>query len=63
MVRRGCFGIQVPDDDAEVLKAMYGPEQGYSGKYKDDLTGQVLRDDLVKEARAVELAFFTSKGV
>ena len=63
MVRSGCFGIQVPDDDAEVLKSMYGPEQGYSGKYKDDLTGQVLRDDLVKEARAVELAFFTSKGV
>ena len=32
-------------------------------KYKDDLTGQPLRDDLVKIARAKELEFFCSKGV
>ena len=38
-------------------------EQGYSGAYKDDLAGQVLRDELVKKARAVELAYFNSKGV
>ncbi len=63
MLKEGCYGIQVADDDAEVLKSMYGPEQGYSGKYRDDLTGQVLRDDLVKKARAVELAYFNSKGV
>ena len=43
------------DDDAEGLKSISGPSPGYSGAYKDDLTGQVLRDDLVKKARAVEL--------
>ena len=42
---------------------MYGPEQGYSGRFKDDLTGQVLRDDLVLEARAKELKFFADKQV
>ena len=63
MLRSGCFGMQVPDDDAEVLRATYGPEQGYTGKFKDDITGQVLRDEWVHEARAVELAFFSAKGV
>ena len=33
------------------------------GNFKDDLTDQVLRDDLVKAARAVELAYFHSKKV
>ena len=51
------------DDDMAVLEAMYGPEQGYRGKYKDDLTGQVLKDALVLQARAVELAYFNSKRV
>ncbi len=59
----GCYGVQVANDDAEILKEMYGPEQGYSGRYKDDLTGQVLKDDLVKQARAKELAYFNQKGV
>ena len=36
---------------------------GYSGKYRDDLTGQVLKDELVTKARAVELAYFHSKSV
>ena len=39
------------------------PEQGYSGRFKDDMTGQVLSDDLVKDARAKELEFLTSRGV
>ena len=60
----GCYGIQakadpVPgsaEDEHEVAeKFLYGPAQGYSGKYRDDLTGQPLRDDLVKAARAKEL--------
>ncbi len=63
LLKTGCFGIQVPDEDAEVEKNLRGPAQGYSGRFVDDLTGQVLRDDLVKEARAKELAFFHSKGV
>ena len=63
LLKNGCFGIQVPDDDAAVLKSMFGPAQGYSGRYRDDLTGQVLRDDLVRQARAKELAYFHEKGV
>ena len=68
----GCYGIQAegsePDSepesgDPDVHGQVYGPAQGYSGKYRDDLTGQVLRDDLVRAARAKELDFFTSKGV
>ena len=59
----GCFGIQVPDDDAAVEAATRGLAQGYSEKFKDDLTSQGLKDSLVAEARANELSFFHSKGV
>ncbi len=62
-LKNGCFGVQVPDEDATVEKNMRGPAQGYSGQFRDDLTGQVLRDDLVREARAKELEYFHSKGV
>ena len=60
---QGCYGIQVKEDEHEVLKSMYGPAQGYSGKYKDDMTGQLLKDELVLKARAIELEYFNSKGV
>ena len=63
LLRNGCYGVQVAEDDLAVLKATYGPEQGYSGKYKDDLTGQVLKDALVLQARAVELEYFSPKEV
>ena len=63
LLKDGCYGIQAPDEDAEVERNLRGPAQGYSGKFLDDLTGQVLRDDLVREARAKELEFFHSKGV
>ena len=49
------------EDEHEVLKNMYGPAQGYSCKYKDYLTGQLLKDELVFKARAVELEYFNSK--
>ena len=62
-MKQGCYGIQAADDDLEVLKSIYGPEQGYSGRYKDDLTGQLLKDELVLKARQVELDYFNSKGV
>ena len=42
-LKDGCNGIQVADNDLAVLKATNGPEHGYSGKCKDDLTGQVLK--------------------
>ena len=38
-------------------------DTGYSGKYKDDLSGQLLKDTLVQEARQVELRYFETKGV
>ena len=50
-------------DETEIERQLRSPLQGYSGVYKDDLTGQVLRDELVKAARAVELAYFTSKRI
>ena len=63
LLKEGCYGIQVADDDAAVAASLMGPEQGYSGKYRDDLTGQLLKDVLVEEARAKELLYFHSKGV
>ena len=47
LLKDGCFGVQVPDGDAEVQRSMMGPAQGFSGKYTDDLTKQVLKDTLV----------------
>ena len=63
LMKNGCFGIQVPDDDAAVERSLRGPAQGYSGKFRDDLTGQVLRDADVRAARAKELEYFCTKGV
>ena len=63
LLKDGCYGIQVPDEDDQVQDNLRGPKQGYSGRFKDDLTGQVLKDSLVKEARAAELAYFHTKGV
>ena len=63
LVRDGCFGIQVPDDDAAIEPELRAPQQGFLGRFRDDLTGQVLNDELVIKARAVELSFFHPKGV
>jgi len=63
LIKTGCFGIQVPDDDAAIEREIRGPAQGFSGRFRDDLTGQILNDELVIKARAVELSFFHSKGV
>ena len=63
ILKNGCYGLQAPDDDDEVAREIAGPAQGYSGRFKDDLTGQVLKDSLVLEARAKELAYFHGKGV
>ena len=62
-LKEGCFGVQLEDDEEEIRAACQGPEQGFSGRYRDDLTGQVLKDELVLKARMVELEFFHSKGV
>ncbi len=36
---------------------------GRNGKYRDDMSGQLLRDSLVHEARAKERKYFVDKGV
>jgi len=59
----GVHGLQMPSDEAlfEVDPVELG--NGCSGRFRDDLTGQPLRDNLVQEARAKELEFFAAKGV
>ena len=49
--------------EEDIMGMMYGLDQSYSGRFKDDLTGQVLGDDLSRESRATEIEFFDSKGV
>ena len=63
LLKGGCCGVQVPDDDAAVARELAGPEQGFSGKYRDDLSGQILKDELVEAARAKELMYFHFKGL
>ncbi len=63
VLKEGCYGVQVPDDEEEIRRNTHSPELGYSGKYRDDLTGQLLKDELVEQARAVELLYLHSKGV
>ncbi len=63
MVKDGECGVYAMDDDGELEGALKSPEHGYSGKYRDDTSGQLLKDDLVKEARRKELQYFCSKGV
>ena len=50
-------------EDEDLVHLARGPEQGYSGKYLDDISKQRLRDDLVEEARRKELEYFVAKGV
>ena len=64
LLKDGCFGVQVPNgDDAAIERLLRGPDQRYSGRFRGDLTAQVLKDELVQEARAKELEFFHSKRV
>ena len=63
LFKDSCFGVQVDDDEKEIGDTCQGPEQRFSGWYRDDLTGQVLKDELVTQARLIELAFFNKKGV
>ncbi len=62
----GCVGIQVAEEivDKPTSAILKSAANGYSGKYRDDVTKQVLKDELVLAARRVELDFFfTAKGV
>ena len=62
LLTEGCCGVQVADDDAAVAASLMGPGQGSSGRFRDDLTGQLLNDALVEEARATELVYFNSNA-
>ena len=63
VMKRGEFGLHAIDDDVMIEAELRGPAQGYSGKYVDDMSKQVLKDSMVQEARAKELLYFNSKGV
>jgi hypothetical protein len=57
----GCIGIQPV---FEILKVEAPVNESLvTGKFKDDITGQLLNDSLVMEARAKEMTYFASKGV
>ena len=57
--RPGGIGLHSVCDDVTPASG----EGVYSKGYRDDISGQPLRDDLVREARAKELEYFCSKGV
>ena len=58
--RPGEVGLHAVTDEDEAKTAA---STGCSGKYRDDISGQLLRDNLVQEARNKELRYFCDKGV
>ena len=46
--------MQIQDDEEEIGANCQGPEQGFSGRFRDDLTGQVLKDELVLQEKSLE---------
>ena len=64
MIVEGDFGMRNHEDHLEeVHVAIKEPESLASGKYKDDITGQVLVDSLVGTARKLELEYVEDKRV
>ncbi len=63
VMKRRVVGLHAVYHEDLHANHVHGPEQGYSGKSVDDMSKQVLRDDLVREARAKELTYFNDKGV
>ena len=35
LLKEGCFGVQVPDDEAEIRRNVLGPAMGYSGRCRE----------------------------
>ena len=62
-VKMGCYGVQMADEEDHTIQQCFGPAQGYTGRFKDATTGQILKDDLVIDARRKELEYFCSKEV
>ena len=65
MLQSGILGIQAAaaEWEADELLAADRPREGFSGKFRDDLTGQILNDALVAAARAKELEYFAKTQV
>ena len=58
-LRRGEQGMHaVTDEDTQ-----HAWPEGCGGRSRDDISGQLLRDDLVAEAKAKELQYFCGSGV
>ena len=58
----GCI-CMVATEDPIMAATANGDDPRYSGRFRDDVIGQLLRDDLVREARLQELRYFAEKGV
>jgi len=52
----GCIGLVAAEDPTMAVDAV--DEAQCSGKFRDESSGQVLRDDLVQAARHQELKYF-----
>ncbi len=57
--RAGEIGLHAVTDEDQQNHT----DPRFSGRFRDDVSGQVLRDDLAHEARAKELKYFCDKGV
>ena len=58
----GGFGVQLANGENEIEASCKGPEQGFSGRYHEDLTVQILKDEMVTQERLSELDFSNNKG-
>ena len=64
MVSNDCYGMQHSGfEEDEVLAIDVADKSKFSGRFRDDITGQLLQDDLVLEARKKELAYFAQNLV
>ena len=55
IMRADAVGLHAVTDEEPRGDSLKIPQRGYSGKYRDDISKQLLRDDLVTEARRKEL--------
>ena len=61
ILQPGVIGMQGSFEDE--INSLDVPREGYSGQFRDDITGQILRDEWVLEARRKELQYFAEKQV
>ena len=62
MIQTDCYGLQHSGfEELEMVGVV--DKQKCSGQFRDDISGQLLQDDLVLEARQRELEYFKQKSV